>query len=130
MSVSADGTVSGETDQFGTGVFALNARIIAAAIQRDGLARSAEDLLRRFGSPGKGTFEIGSLTDLGDSYTVRAKFTYDTRMPVRAPAIFTIPAGLGIQGRPGDYVLATRKPSGKKHISWRAGTQIDEDETR
>src|SRR5215831_9084514 len=95
MSVSVDGTVSGETDQFGTGVFALNARIIAAAIQRDGLLRSAEDLLRRFGSPGKGTFEIGSLTDLGDSYTVRAKFTYDTRMPVRAPATFTIPAGLG-----------------------------------
>ena len=126
MSVSADGTVSGETDQFGTGVFALNARIIAAAIQRDGLARSAEDLLRRFGSPGKGTFEIGSLTDLGDSYTVRAKFTYDTRMPVRAPAIFTIPAGLGIQGRPGDYVLATRNPSRKQPFVCLAGTQIEE----
>jgi hypothetical protein len=47
MSVTTDGTVSGETEQFGTGLFAMNVRAVSASIQANGLERSAEELLRR-----------------------------------------------------------------------------------
>jgi len=79
LTVAADGTVSGSTEQFGTGLFAANARTIAASLQGSGLERSAEEFLRRTGPPGKGRFEIDPLTELGDSYAVRAPFTYDAK---------------------------------------------------
>jgi len=104
LSVAADGTVSGETEQFGTGLFALNVRAVSASLQAKGLDQSAEEYLRRANAPGKGRFEIGSLTDLSDSYSTRALFAYDERMTIKPSMNFAIPTGLGIQARPGDYV--------------------------
>jgi hypothetical protein len=125
MSVTTDGIVSGETEQFGTGLFAMNVRAVSASIQANGLERSAEELLRRSGLPGKGRFDIGSLAELGDSYSTRASFTYDARMKIK-PGSFIIPVGLGIQARPGDYVLADRLPVRKLPFVCLAGTQIEE----
>jgi hypothetical protein len=126
LSVAADGTVSGETEQFGTGLFAMNARAISASLQANGLERSAEEILRRANTPGKGTFEIGSLTDLSDSYSARARFAYDERMAIKPAMNFSIPTGLGIQVRPGDYVLGPLLPSRKLPFTCFAGTQVEE----
>ena len=87
LAVAADGAVSGTTEQSGTGLFATNARAIAATLQGNGLERSAEDFLRRTGPPGKGRFEIDPLSELGDSYAVRARFTYDGRMTIKPPML-------------------------------------------
>ncbi len=126
LSVAADGTVSGETEQSGTGLFALNVRAISASLQANGLERSAEEYLRRANTPGKGSFEISSLTDLANSYSTRARFTYDDRMPVKPPANYAIPTGLGIQARPGDYVLGPLLPTRKLPFTCLAGTQVEE----
>ncbi len=126
LSVAADGTVSGETEQSGTGLFALNVRAISATLQANGLERSAEEYLRRANTPGKGSFEIGPLADLGDSYSARARFTYDDRMPAKPPANYAIPTGLGIQARPGDYVLGPILPARKLPFTCIAGTQVEE----
>ena len=126
LAVAADGAVSGTTEQSGTGLFATNARAIAATLQGNGLERSAEDFLRRTGPPGKGRFEIDPLSELGDSYAVRARFTYDGRMTIKPPARFAILNGLGIQARPGEYLLAVRIPVRRQPFICLAGTQVEE----
>jgi hypothetical protein len=126
LTVAADGTVSGSTQQSGTGLFASNARAIAASLQGNGLERSAEEFLRRTGPPGKGSFEIGSLTQLSDSYALRARFAYDARMTIKPPVRFAIPIGLGIQARPGEYLLGPRLPARKLPFTCLAGTQVEE----
>jgi hypothetical protein len=126
LSVAADGTVSGESEQFGTGLFALNVRAVSASLQANGFERSVEEYLRRANTPGKGRFEIGSLTDLSDSYSARARFTYDERMTIKPPMNFSIPTGLGIQARPGDYVLGPLLPGRKLPFTCLAGTQVEE----
>jgi transglutaminase-like putative cysteine protease len=127
-SVAADGTVSGETEQLGTGLFATNARTIAASLQSNGLERSAQGFLPRAGTPGRGRFEIGPLTELNDAYSVRAQFTYDERVTIKPPKSLNVPTGLGIQVRPGDFVLAARNPARKLPFVCLAGKQIEETE--
>jgi hypothetical protein len=126
LSVATDGTVSGETEQFGTGLFALNVRAVSASLQANGLEQSAQEYLRRANAPGKGRFEIGSLTDLSDSHSTRARFAYDERMTIKPSMNFAIPVGLGIQARPGDYVLGPLLPGRKLPFTCLAATQVEE----
>jgi Domain of Unknown Function with PDB structure (DUF3857)/Transglutaminase-like superfamily len=126
LSVATDGTVSGETEQFGTGLFALNVRAVSASLQATGLEQSAEEYLRRANAPGKGRFEIGSLTDLSDSHSTRARFAYDARMIIKPSMNFAIPIGLGIQARPGDYVLGPLLPGRKLPFTCLAATQVEQ----
>jgi hypothetical protein len=126
LSIAADGVVSGETEQSGTGLFALNARTIAASLQAGGFERSAEEFLRTASTPGKGRFEIGSLTELGDSYTTRSRFTYDERAAVKPPVNLAIPVGLGTLPRPGSYLFGLLLPARKLPFICLAGTQVEE----
>src|SRR5260221_8343569 len=100
LSGAADGTVSGETEQFGTGLFALNVRAVSASLQAKGLDQSAEEYLRRANAPGKGRFEIGSLTGLSDSYSTPAPFAYHERITIKPSMNFAIPTRLRIPARP------------------------------
>ena len=126
LSLAADGTVSGRTEQLGTGLFATNMRGVAALLQGNGFERSAEEFLRRVGSPGKGSFEISPLAPLVDPYSVRARFVYDTHLVVKPPLSFILPSGLGVQARPGEYVLGQRVPGRKLPFVCLAGTQVEE----
>jgi Domain of Unknown Function with PDB structure (DUF3857)/Transglutaminase-like superfamily len=126
LSLAADGTVSGRTEQSGTGLFATNIRGVATLLQGNGFERSAEEFLRRIGSPGKGSFEISPLAPLDASYSVRSRFTYDTRLVIKPPTNLVLPSGLGVQARPGEYVLGQRLPGRKQPFVCLAGTQIEE----
>lgn len=126
LSLATDGTMSGETEQLATGLFATSARTIAASLQWNGLEKSAENVLRSFGTPGKGRFEIGSLAELGGSYAVRSTFVYDARTSIKPPASHFIPTGLGIQARPGHFVLGARNPVRKLPFVCLAGKQTEE----
>jgi transglutaminase-like putative cysteine protease len=126
VSVAADGTVSGETEQIGTGWFAVNARSYSATMQAAGLERTAEERLRGAGTPGKGSFEIGSLTELSNSWSVRARFTLNDHMIVKPGANAAIPTGLGIQVRPGEYMLGPVLPARKQPFTCFAATQVEE----
>jgi hypothetical protein len=126
LSVSADGVVSGESEQVGTGWFAASGRSISATLQGAGLERSAEEQLRLANTPGKGRFEIGSLTDLSDSYSVRARFTYDARMTIKPSANVAIPVGLSLQVRPGSFMFGSLLPARQLPFTCFAGTQVEE----
>jgi hypothetical protein len=126
ISYAADGTVSGQTEQIGTGMFATVERATAASIQADGFARAAENALRRRGDQGTGKFDIDPLTLLDDPYAVRASFTYGGRFNIKPPVRLGMPTGLGILVRPADFVLATRLPERKLPFTCFAATQIEE----
>jgi transglutaminase-like putative cysteine protease len=126
ISYAADGTVSGQTEQTGTGIFATVSRATAASIQAAGFEQAAENALRRLGDQGKGKFDIDPLTLLHDPYAVRATFTYGTRFDVKPPVRLAMPTGLGILVRPGDFVLATRIPGRKLPFICLAATQVEE----
>ena len=124
--IEADGTVSGETAQIMTGVFAAGGRSLAAQLQNDGFERSAEQRLRNVGTPGKGKFEIGSLTQLGDSYVIKGRFVLDQRLKVAPGTSQNIPNGLPIQVRPGDYLLGQRYENRTMPFACFAGRQIED----
>jgi hypothetical protein len=126
LTVTADGAVSGETEQSGTGLFATSERALAASLQAAGFEKSAEDYLRRAGTPGKGRFDIDSLSGLGHSYAMRVKFTYDEHLGVKPGANLTIPAGPVIQGRPGDFLLGAILPARKLPFTCAAATQVED----
>jgi len=126
IAVAADGAMSGTSRQSGTGVFATAIRTLAAAMQVNGPQRTAEELLRRAGAPGKGTFDIPPFGDIENSYSVRSTFSFDARLNLKQPARYFIPNGLGIQARPGDQLLGTRIPARKLPFTCLAGTQIEE----
>ena len=126
ISYAADGAVSGQTEQIGTGTFAAAERATAASLEADGLERAAENALRNLGNPGKGRFDIDPLTVLGEPYAVRATFGYDARVNIKPPVRLGIPTGLGVLVRPGDFVLAARLPGRKLPFICLAGTQVEE----
>jgi transglutaminase-like putative cysteine protease len=126
LSVSADGAVSGESEESGTGIFAIALRSIAASAQVNGLEESAEAYLRSADTPGKGRFEIGSLTELGESYSIRSRFAYDEHLDVRPSADLAIPLGLSVLKRPGEFVFGSLLPARHQPFTCFAGTQIEE----
>jgi hypothetical protein len=126
LSLAADGVLSGETELSGTGVAASTMRSFAASAQVKGLEQTAEALLRLADAPGKGTFEVDSPAELGDSYSMRARFTLDERISVKPAADLAIPAGLAVLARPGESVLGPILPARKTPFTCAAATQVEE----
>jgi transglutaminase-like putative cysteine protease len=124
--VAADGAVSGDSVQTATGVFAIGARSAVASLQWAGLDKAAETTLRNAGTPGRGRIDIGAPEALEPSYEMRARFSYDARLPVRPQASAQIPTGLGTLVRPGAFLFAGRLPGRRLPFTCFAGRQIEE----
>src|SRR5262249_53892132 len=106
--VAADGAVTGETIEATTGVFAQGSRRATVQILTDGLDRSAEKRLRALGFPGRGRFQVSSMSDLAEPFTVKAQFTLNDKMAVAAGGSSVIPYGLSMKGRPSGALLGDR----------------------
>jgi transglutaminase-like putative cysteine protease len=126
VSIAADGTVSGESEETATGFRAAVMRQVGAAIQNHGLEESAAAFLRSAETPGTGTFEVGAPANLGDSYSMRARFTYDERVSIKPSADLAIPFGLGVLSRPGESALGSPLPVRKTPFVCIATTQVEE----
>jgi len=126
VTIAADGTVSGETVQTGTGIFASVARAVAGNISRTGAERAAEQQLRSIGTPGTGRFEIGTLSELGETYSVKANFVLNNRVRVAPATSLPVPSGLGILARPGAFLLGARHQNRTQPFQCFAGRQVEE----
>src|SRR5262249_32663779 len=124
--VAADGTVTGETAESGTGIFSIGLRGTMATIQHDGAEKSAEDYLRIFGTPGKGRFEIGSPSDPAEPFTVKSEFKLDSKMNVAPGAEQSLPFGLSTRVRPGGFLFGRRFAGRKLPFTCFAGRQVEE----
>jgi hypothetical protein len=126
MLVAADGTITGETEQTGTGIFATGMRTAAVGFQNAGLESAVERVLRGYNTPGKGRFEIGSVSALDPSYVVKSRFTLTEPLKMTTPEPVLIPYGLPVNRRPGEVLFGTRHPARTQPFSCYAGRQIEE----
>jgi transglutaminase-like putative cysteine protease len=126
VTIAANGTVSGETKQSATGMFASLARAVASVVESSGPETVAERQLQAFGTPGKGRYELDSPRNLAEPYVVKGRFTLNERFAAPPVGRKVIPIGMPILGRPGDLLLGTRHQGRKLPFECLAGRQIEE----
>jgi transglutaminase-like putative cysteine protease len=126
VTIAANGTVSGETKQSATGMFASIARAVASAVESKGPETVAEHQLKAFGTPGKGRYQLESPRNLAEPYVVRGRFTLNDRFAAPPAGRKVIPIGMPILGRPGDLLLGTRHQGRKLPFECLAGRQIEQ----
>jgi hypothetical protein len=126
VTIAANGTVSGETRQSATGLFAAFARAVATAIQNNGPETMAERQLAAFGTPGKGRYEIDSPRNFAEPYVVKSRFTLNDRFAAPPAGRKAIPIGIPILSRPGELLLGARSPGRKLPFTCLAGRQVEE----
>jgi transglutaminase-like putative cysteine protease len=126
VTIAANGTMSGETRQSATGLFASFARAVATAIESNGPETTAERQLQAFGTPGKGRYEIESPRSLAEPYVLKGRFTLNDRFAAPPAGRKAIPIGMPILGRPGDLLLGMRYQGRKLPFACLAGRQVEE----
>jgi len=126
VTIAANGTMSGETKQTATGMFASVARVVASAIESNGPETVAERQLQAFGTPGKGRFDITSPRNLGETYIVKSRFTLNDRFAPPPAGRKIVPIGMPVLGRPGDFLLGTRYQGRKLPFACMAGREVEE----
>jgi transglutaminase-like putative cysteine protease len=109
IDVAADGTVSGRTEETGTGALGAVLRAGIAEAQRLGNETAARRRLQAYFTPGSGHFELGDITETTDPVVVRSTFTLDDRFkPPGLNARATLSHGLPLAAWPGNFLLGTR----------------------
>jgi len=126
VTIAANGTVSGETKQISTGLFAGVSRTIAAAIQNNGAETVAERQLQSFGTPGKGRYDVESPSNFAEPYVVKGRFTLNDRITMPSTARRPLPIGIPILGRPGEFLFGSRVQGRSTPFSCYAGRQVEE----
>jgi transglutaminase-like putative cysteine protease len=126
VTIGPNGTISGETRQSATGMFAMLARAVGSAIESAGPETVAERQLQAVGTPGKGRYQIESPSNLTEPYVIRGRFTLNERFAPAAGGRKVLPIGMPILGRPGDLLLGRRHQGRKLPFGCMAGRQIEE----
>jgi tetratricopeptide (TPR) repeat protein len=128
IAIAADGTVTGESEDTGTGANASELRGVAMKFQAIGLETAAERMLKYYGIPGKGRYEIGTPDDGAAQYTIGGKFTLTAHVKVEPGAVLGIPRGMDVlaPGRPGEVLFGVRSPSRQFPFVCSAGRQIED----
>jgi hypothetical protein len=124
--IAANGTISGETRQSATGIFAAFARAAATAIQAGGPETMAERQLQAFGTPGKGRYEVDSPHNFVEPYVVKGRFTLNERFGAPPAGRKVIPLGIPLLNRPGELLLGSRHQGRKLPFTCLAGRQVEE----
>jgi hypothetical protein len=126
VTIAPNGTISGETRQSGTGMFAALARAVASVIESNGPETVAERQLQGFGTPGKGRYQVESPRNLAEPYVVKGRFTLNERFAAPPAGRKAIPIGMPVLGRPGDLLLGTRFQGRRLPFACLAGRQVEE----
>jgi tetratricopeptide (TPR) repeat protein len=122
ITVAADGTMTGETKETGTGVFGAGLRGTIANIQHNGADKSAETQLKTHGWKGTGRFVLPRALDLADPFALTGEF----KLATAAGREVAFPVGLMTRVRPGNYLLGPRFEGRKHPFVCLAGRQIEE----
>jgi hypothetical protein len=126
INIAADGTVTGETSEISTGIFATHGRDVAGKIRPNSTERMAQEQLRFNGFAGKGRYEIGKPAELAEPFVLRGQFTFDAPAKFSSTTTYAIPTGLSVKVRPGGFLLNARLPGRKLPFMCYSGRQIEE----
>jgi hypothetical protein len=127
IKVAADGTVTGRTVERNTGTFAFALRAAGATVQTVGGDNAARMQLQAFGNPGTGHYDLGTVTETADPVVVTGTFTLADKFKAPAQgARASIPIGMQLTVRPGNFLLGTLPNNRKMPFMCFAGRQIED----
>ena len=131
INVAADGTVTGQTEESGTGVFGMVLRFAGSNVQTLGHEVISQRQLQSFNTPGIGRYDLGNSSETTDPVTIKSRFTLSQRFKPSTPGErVAIPFGLPQVLRPGNFLLGTRLYGRKSAFVCYAGTQIEDIDAR
>jgi transglutaminase-like putative cysteine protease len=127
LDVAADGAVTGQTEERGTGAFASTLRADAAYVQNMGGTVAARRLLQHGSTPGAGQFDLGNFTETSDPIVIKGTFALDERFQVPVPNGKTVvPDGMLFNATPGSYLFGSRLNGRKSAFVCYAGGQTED----
>jgi hypothetical protein len=126
VTVAADGSISGETRQISTGVFAAGARQVASRIETQGREKYAENQLRALGRPGTGIFEAARPSDFSEPFSLHGSFLLNDKLQMPLIGVRDMPIGLPIHKRPGFWSFGQRIANRKTDFACFAVKQVEE----
>jgi transglutaminase-like putative cysteine protease len=126
IAVAADGSMTGETKETGTGVFGYGMRATSTAIQHNGAEKAAENQLKANGLKGTGRFVLPASLELTDPFTITSEFKLENKLATAIGSETVIPSGLATRVRAGRYLLGNRLEERKEPFTCLAGHQIEE----
>jgi hypothetical protein len=127
INVSADGIVTGESEQVGSGVLGIGIRLAGALVEAFGNEAAAQRQLQSLNTPGAGYFDLGNAGETKDPVTIRGSFTLNERFrppPSGVPVV--IPYGMPLMARPGNFLLGSRLSGRKSPFVCYAGRQTED----
>jgi hypothetical protein len=96
-------------------------------MQQVGDGTIAQRQLQALNTPGTGRFELGNSSETLDPATINGSFTLNDRFKTPAPGgIASIPVGMPLTLRPGNFLLGTRLSGRKSAFVCFAGTQTED----
>ena len=127
VKIAADGTITGQTQESNTGILGLALRYVGGILQQVGDGTVAQRQLQGFNTPGTGRFELGNSSETLDPATINGSFTLNDRFKTPAPGgIASIPVGMPLTLRPGNFLLGARLSGRKSAFVCFAGTQTED----
>ncbi|HKD30859.1 MAG TPA: DUF3857 domain-containing transglutaminase family protein [Xanthobacteraceae bacterium] len=109
ITVAADGTVTGRTEETATGALGMILREAAAAVQTLGDEAAARRLLQKYITPGTGHFELANFAETTDPITIKSSFSLDERFkPPPSGVRAVITHGMPLVVWPGQFLLGER----------------------
>jgi transglutaminase-like putative cysteine protease len=127
IAVAADGTVTGQTEETGTGALGMALRASAAVVQTLGDEAAARRQLQKFLTPGTGHFDLGNFTELTDPVVIKSSFTLDDKLKPPPPGgRIVITHGLNLWAWPGVSLLGERLSGRQSAFVCYAGRQTED----
>ena len=109
LSVAADGTVTGQTEESNTGTLAIALRTGGSTVQTLGGAVAARRVLQNALTPGTGHFDLGNFAETTDPVAIKGSFALDERFKAPASSVrAVIPRGMPLTAWPGSFLLGSR----------------------
>jgi hypothetical protein len=131
INISADGTVTGETEQTGLGALGIGVRLVGAVVESFGNEAAAQRQLQGLNTPGVGHFDLGNSAETNDPVTIKGSFTLNDRFKSPPPGVrAVIPYGMPVTARPGNFLLGSRLSGRKSAFVCYAGRQTEEHDLR
>ena len=126
INVAADGTMSGRTDQSGTGIFAEGLRSTVAQVQSMGVEAAAQRQLQSLNTPGTGRFDRAN-AELKDPAMIGGVFSLQGRRMLSPSGMAVIPRGTPVLRPPGEVLLGNSLVNGRTSaFICYAGRQIED----
>jgi hypothetical protein len=127
INIGADGKITGETEQTGSGAFGMVVRFVGAVVETFGDEAAAQRQLQSLNTPGAGHFDLGNAGETKDPVTIKGSFTLNEHFkPPPSGLRAVIPYGMPLTARPANFLLGSRLNGRKSAFVCYAGRQTED----